>query len=94
MKKVYLVESGYFGIGSFMSVFTFGLASVGGICLLVPKWREITVYTIQQVMPVEKEGIEEITLTVIKAIEKMAAAAGKIAKEVTKGIKEGLKKEK
>ena len=45
-------------------------------------------------MPVEKEGIEEITLTVIKAIEKMAAAAGKIAKEVTKGIKEGLKKEK
>lgn len=85
---------GLFAIGGFMSVFTFGLASVGAICLIVAHRREITAYTTQQVMPVAKEGIEEMAPTINKASEAMAPAAGKIAKEVTKGIKEGLKEEK
>ena len=41
--------------------------------------REIRAFQAQQVMPVAKEGIE-----------KMAPTAGVVAKEVTKGIKEGL----
>lgn len=84
---------GLFAIGSFMSVFTFAMASVGGMCLFVAHRREITAYTTQQVMPVAKEGIEEMTPTINKATEKMAPSAGKVAKEVAKGIKEGLKDE-
>lgn len=84
---------GLFAIGSFMSVFSFGLASVGAICLLVAHRREITAYTTQQVMPVAKEGIEEMAPTIGKASEKMAPAAGIVAEEVAKGIKKGLKDE-
>ena len=85
---------GLFAIGSFMSVFSFGLASVGAICLMVAHRREITAYTTQQVMPVAKEGIEEITPTISKAAEEMAPAAGRVAEEITKGIKKGLDEEK
>ena len=74
---------GLFAIGSFMSVFSFALASVGAICLMVAHRREITAYTTQQVIPVVKEGAEE-----------MAPAAGKVAEEITKGIKKGLDEEK
>ena len=84
---------GLFAIGSFSSVFSFALASVGGMCLLVAHRREITAYTTQQVMPVAKEGIEEMAPTVGKATEKMAPAAGKVAEEVARGIKKGLKDE-
>lgn len=44
--------------------------------------REMLAYSAQQVMPIAKEGAE-----------KMAPTAGKVAKEVVKGIKEGLKDE-
>ena len=84
---------GLFAIGSFSSVFSFALASVGGMCLLVAHRREITAYTTQQVMPVAKEGIEEMAPTVGKATETMAPAAGKVAEEVARGIKKGLKDE-
>ena len=93
-EKGVLGGMGLFAIGGFMSVFTFGMVSVGAMCLFVAHRREITAYTTQQVMPVAKEGIEEMAPVVNKASEKMAPAAGKIAKEVTKGIKEGLKEEK
>lgn len=59
----------------------------GVLYLSLIKRREIMAYTIQQVMPVAKEGIDKISPTVAKA-------TGNIAKEVTKGIKEGLKDEK
>ena len=85
---------GLFAIGSFGSVFSFGLAGVGGMILFIAHRREITAYTTQQVMPIAKEGIEEMTPTVAKATEKMAPAAGKVAKEVAKGIKEGLEEDK
>ena len=42
--------------------------------------REITAFSAQQQMPIAKEGIE-----------KMAPSAGVAAKEIAKGIKEGLK---
>ena len=59
----------------------------GVLYLSIIKRREIMAYTIQQVMPVAKEGIDKISPTIAKA-------TGNIAKEVTKGIKEGLKDEK
>ena len=84
---------GLFAVGSFGSVFSFGLAAVGGMILLIAHRRDITAYTTQQVMPIAKEGIEEMTPTMSKVAEKMAPAAGTVAKEVAKGIKEGLKDE-
>lgn len=46
------------------------------------KRREIVAFEAQQTMPVVQEGIEKITPTV-------SSAAGTIAKEISKGIKEG-----
>ena len=48
------------------------------------KRREILAFTTQQVMPVAQEGIEKMTPTASKAM-------GTVAKEISKGIKEGLK---
>ena len=48
------------------------------------KRREITAFTVQQVMPVAQEGIEKMAPTV-------GNAAGSIAQGITKGIKDGLK---
>ena len=59
----------------------------GVLYLSTIKRREIMAYTVQQVMPVAKEGIDKISPTIAKATDD-------IAKEVTKGIKEGLKDEK
>ena len=50
---------------------------------LVANQRSITAYQIQQMRPVAQEGIE-----------KMAPSAGVVAKEITKGVKEGLKEDK
>ena len=59
-----------------------GLAFVGfgGQAKLLGHGREITAYMAQSHMPVAKEGME-----------KMAPSAGVAAKEIAKGIKEGLK---
>ena len=84
---------GLFAIGGFLSVFSFGMAGIGGMILFIAHRREITAYTTQQVMPVAKEGIEEIVPTVGKAAEGMAPTAGKFAEEITKGVKRGLKDE-
>lgn len=77
------------------------------------KQREILSFTTQQVMPVAKEGIEEIAPTIGKAgasiakeivptigkagasiAKEMAPVYGDIAKEISKGIKEGIKDDK
>jgi len=47
------------------------------------KGREIAAFHAQQIMPVAQEGIEEMTPT-------MSKASGMMAKEIAKGIKEGL----
>jgi len=49
---------------------------------IVANQRQIAAYQAQQIMPVAKEGAE-----------KMAPTAGVVAKEVAKGIKEGLEEE-
>lgn len=50
---------------------------------LFAKRREIMAFTTQQVMPVAKEGIDEMAPTV-------GSAVGSIGKELAKGIKEGV----
>lgn len=73
--------------------FAFVHYGLGGMCIFVgliiffaifmtAKRREIIAFGAQQVMPVAKEGIEE-----------MAPTVGNAAKEIAKGIKEGLKDE-
>lgn len=56
---------------------------VSGAIYLFSKRREITAFTTQQVMPVAKEGIDEMAPTI-------GNAAGNIAREITKGIKDGI----
>ena len=73
---------GGFGImvvGGFLDSVGSTLLVIGGIVMFIAHRREIVTFTTQQVMPVAKEGIE-----------KMAPTAGVVAKEITKGIKEGL----
>ena len=82
-EKSALGGMGLFAIGSFGSVFSLAIVGIGAMCLMISHRREIAAYSTQQVMPVIKEGTEE-----------MAPAAGKVAEEVTKGIKKGLKDEK
>ena len=82
-EKTALTGMGLFAIGSFGSVFSFAIVGAGAMCLMVAHRREITAYTTQQVMPIAKEGTEE-----------MAPAAGKVAEEITKGIKKGLSEDK
>ena len=53
------------------------------IVYIFGKRRELAAFTTQQVMPIAQEGIEKMTPTVGKA-------TGTIAKEISKGIKEGL----
>ena len=89
-----LSSMGFFAVGSFMSVFSFAIVCVGGMMLFISHRREITAYTTQQVMPIAKEGVEEMTPVAKKAAEEMAPAAGKVAEEEAKGIKKGLKDEK
>lgn len=73
-------------------------------CLMIPLVtfflafrREILAFNIQQTMPVAKEGIDEMAPTIGKAgasiAKEMAPVYGEVAKEISKGIKEGLKDE-
>lgn len=65
----------FFMFGGFIIIATF---MISGFLFLFGKRREITAFTAQQIMPVAKEGIEE-----------MAPTLGNVAEEVTKGIKKG-----
>ena len=55
---------------------------IAGSIYTFAKRREILAFSAQQVMPVAQEGID-----------KMAPTMGSVAKEITKGIKDGLKDE-
>ena len=55
---------------------------IAGSIYTFAKRREILAFSAQQVMPVAQEGID-----------KMAPTMGNVAKEITKGIKDGLKGE-
>lgn len=52
---------------------------ISGSIYMITKRREILAFTTQQMMPVAQEGIEKMTPTI-----------GNVAKEITKGIKQGL----
>lgn len=67
------------GFGIF-AVIGLALVGFGAQAKLLGNGREITAFMAQSQMPVAKEGIE-----------KMAPSAGVAAKEIAKGIKEGLK---
>ena len=77
-KTSYLMFGGFIILASSMFC--------GIIYISIIKRREMMAYTMQQVMPVAKEGIDEMTPTV-------ADSVGKIAGSIAKGIKEGLKDE-
>ena len=66
-----------------------------GSIYMTTKQREILAFHTQQVMPVAQEGIEKMAPTIGKAgasiAKEMAPAYGEVAKEISKGIKEGLK---
>lgn len=66
--------------------------------------REIMAYHTQQMMPIMQESMEqmmptmskmmdEMTPTVQRRVEAMAPTMGKVAEEITRGVKEGLKEE-
>ena len=84
----------FFAIGGFIT-FTFGMISL--VLFSASKQREILAYQAQQVMPVAQEGIEKMAPTIGKAsatiAKEMAPVYGELAKEISKGIKDGLKGE-
>lgn len=69
----------YYVAGGIVIVMSIGLSSV---CYREANGREITSFYAQQLIPVAKEGIDE-----------MAPTIGNAAKEIAKGIKEGVKDE-
>lgn len=71
-----LTSTGFFSI--FISLV---LLMVGGFLLFIGNRREIAAFNAQQVLPVEREIIDEMTPTI-------ANSAGEIAKSVKKGLKE------
>lgn len=81
----------FYILGAFV---IFGSCMIAGAIYMFAKRREMLAFTAQQVMPVAQEGIEKMAPTVGKAgasiAKEMAPAFGGIAKEISKGIKEGI----
>ena len=100
--ELWKVESGYNRVqgsiakSEFIPFYMFGgfiiIAScmVSGSIYMFAKRREMIAFTTQQVMPVAKEGIEEMLPMAKEGLEKMTPTFKDAAKEITKGIKEGL----
>ena len=92
-----------FATSGSIPLFIFGAFSIIASCMiagsiyLTSRQREIMAYQMQGIMPLATEGLEKIAPTVSKVgkkmTEEMAPAYGKLAKEISKGIKEGLKDE-
>ena len=70
---------GILALGGLINSAGFILLIVGGVMLFIAHRREIKAFAVQQVMPVAQEGIN-----------KMAPTIGNAAKEIAKGIKEGI----
>ena len=81
----------FYMIGAFIIIST---CMIAGSIYMIAKRREITAFTIQQTMPLAQEGIEKMAPTIGKAgadiAKEMAPVYGDIAKEISKGIKEGI----
>ena len=76
-------DMGLFALGGLFGVFGLFIAGIGVMMTVVTYRREIVAFTTQQVMPVAKEGVNE-----------MAPTIGNVASEITKGIKKGLDESK
>lgn len=72
---------GMFALGGFLDMVGFGMLAAGAIIIFIAHKREIAAFTTQQIMPVAKEGIDEIAPTI-------GNAAGEIAKGITKGVQD------
>ena len=84
----------FYMIGGFILIASI---MISGSIYMMTKRREIAAFSVQQMMPIAQEGIEKIAPSVGKAgasiAKEMAPTYGQIAKEISKGIKEGLKGE-
>ena len=79
----FIMSFGFHKLGFFIfAVIGMALVGFGAQFKMIGKGREISAFFAQQQMPVAKESIEKI-----------APSMGKAAKEVAKGVKEGLKNE-
>lgn len=79
----FIMSFGFHKLGFFIfAVIGMVLVGFGVQAKMLGKGREISAFFAQQQIPVAKEGIE-----------KMAPSVGVAAKEIAKGIKEGLKDE-
>ena len=74
------ISAGSVMLGVFICISTFMLS---GFIFIIAKRRHILAFSAQQVIPVAKEGIDE-----------MAPTIGNAAGEIAKGIKKGLNEEK
>jgi len=73
-------STGSIMLGVFICIAT---CMISGFIFIIAKQRHIVAFQVQQVMPVAKEGIDE-----------MAPTIGKAAGEIAKGIKKGLNDDK
>lgn len=84
----------FYMIGGFIIIAS---CMIAGSIYMTTKQREILAFHAQQVMPVAQEGMEKIAPTIGKTgasiAKEMAPAYGEVAKEISKGIKEGLSKD-
>ena len=84
----------FYMIGGFIIIAS---CMIAGSIYMTTRQREILSFHTQQVMPVAQEGIEKMAPTIGKAgasiAKEMAPAYGEMAKEISKGIKEGLSKD-
>ncbi len=93
-------------LGAFICITT---CMISGFIFIIAKRRHIVAFQVQQVMPVAKEGVDEMAPTIGKAageiakqvmpvakkgIDEMAPTIGKAAGEIAKGIKKGLNDDK
>lgn len=67
---------------------------ISGSIYAFAKRRELMAFGMQQMMPLVEEGVEKITPIAGGAMDTLAPHVGNMAKEVARGIKEGINDEK
>lgn len=81
-------------IGGFILIVTLNISLS---LYMVTKRREIAAFSAQQMMPIAQEGVEKMSSTIGKAganiVKEMSTVYGEVAKDISKGIKEGLKED-
>ena len=84
----------FYMLGAFVIIASCMIASS---IYITTKHREILAFQAQQVMPIAQEEMKKMAPTIGKTgasiAKEMAPAYGEIAKEISKGIKDGLSKD-